>query len=116
VRALIKLAVVLAVMAALVFEVGSPVWARADAAGAAQDAANAAVRNYFDTNNLASARSAAVDAATVRGATLTDLAMLADGSIKVTVSHPSKYIPYHLSALKNWYNVSESATAAPIRA
>ncbi len=116
-RALIKLALILALAAGLIFEVGAPLWARTDARGAAQDGANAAARDYFGNNNLDTAKMAAVDAATIRGAKVTKVALLPDGSMQVTVSRPAKsYVLYRISALKNWYNVSETATAAPIRA
>jgi hypothetical protein len=116
-KTFIKLILVVAIAAGLIFEVGSPLWARTAAAGAAQDAANAAVRNYFDNNNLDTAKSAAVNAATIRGATVTNVEVLPDGSIKVSVTRPAKsYVLHRISALKNWYNVTETATAAPIRA
>ena len=116
-KSFVKVVLVLALAAGLVFEVGSPLWARTAAAGAAQDAANAAARDYFDNKDLTTAKTAAVDAAAVRGSTLTNLVLLPDGSMKVTVTHGAKsYVLHRISALKNWYNVKETATAAPIRA
>jgi Flp pilus assembly protein TadG len=113
----VKLVVVLAVAAVLMFEVGSPLWGRSDAAGAAQDAASAAARDYFDSTNLDSAKQAAVAAAQIRGATVTGMALEADGSIKVTVNRPARsFVLHRISALKNWYNVTATATAPPIRA
>jgi Flp pilus assembly protein TadG len=117
VKTFVKCVVVLAILAGLIFEIGSPLWARADAAGAAQDAASAAARDYFDSANLDSARQVATTSAAVRGVTLTNLTVLPDGSIKVTVSrHAKSYVLHDISALKNWYNVSATATAPPIRA
>jgi hypothetical protein len=116
-RAFIKFLVIVAVLAALVFEVGSPLWARTDAAGAANDAASAAALDYFNSANLPEARVAATNAASVRGAKVTNVSVLADGDIKVTVTRPAKsYVLHDISALKNWYNVKASATAAPAQA
>jgi len=116
-RALLKFVVMAALAAALMFEIGSPLWARSDAAGAAQDAANAAARDYFDSASVDSAKIAATNAATVRGVTLTSIVVLPDGSMKVTVHRFAKsYVLHDISALKNWYNVTATATAAPIRA
>jgi hypothetical protein len=116
-KAFLKFVIIAALAAGLMFEIGSPVWARFDAAGAAQDAANAASRNYFDGNNLDAARTAATNAASVRGVTLTKMEMLPDGSMKVTVHRVAKsYLLHDISVLKNWYNVSATATAPPIRA
>ena len=40
-----------------------------------------------------------------------------DGSIKVTVAYPAhSLVLHHISALRNWYNVTATATAPPIRA
>jgi Flp pilus assembly protein TadG len=115
VKGFVKVVIVLFLAGGLMFEVGSPLWGRSDAAGAAQDAARAAARDYFTGANLDSAKQAAIDAAQVRGATVTNIQLQADGSIKVTVSRPAKsYVLHRISALKNWYNVTASATAAPI--
>jgi Flp pilus assembly protein TadG len=116
-KGFVKFILILALAAGLVFEIGSPVWAHTDASGAAQDAANAAARDYFDNNNLDSAKTAAVNAAAVRGAKVTKITMLSDGTMQVTVTRPAKsYVLHRISTLKNWYNVTETATAAPIRA
>jgi hypothetical protein len=118
VRSFIKFILIVAVLVGLVFEVGSPLWGRTAAAGAANDAASAAAMEYFSSGgNLVSAKAAAVSAASVRGATVTNVAVLADGNVKVTVSRPAKsYFLHNISALKNWYNVTASATAAPAQA
>ena len=48
---------------------------------------------------------------------MTNIVLLPDGSIKVTVTARAKsYVLHHISALKNWYNVTATATAPPIRA
>jgi hypothetical protein len=116
-KTFIKLVLVVAIVTGIIFEIGSPLWARTAAAGAADDAANVAARDYFDSRNLDEARTAASNAAAIRGSTLTNIVLLDDGSIKVTVHRPAKsYVLHHISALKNWYNVSASSTAPPIRA
>jgi Flp pilus assembly protein TadG len=117
VSTLLKFVLIVAIAAGAMFEVGSPLWSRSDAAGAAQDAANAAVRNYFDTANLDTAKTAASAAAAVRGTTLTTMQLQANGDITVTVTRQApSYVLHRISALKNWYNVTATATAAPIRA
>jgi Flp pilus assembly protein TadG len=116
-RPFIKYIVIIVLAAGLVFELGSPLWTRSQATGAARDAATAAARDYFDSNNLDSAKAEAVRAAEVRGTTLTAIRVEADGSITVTVSRQARsYVLHHISALKNWYNVTASATVPPIRA
>ncbi len=115
-KTFIKYILVVVILAGIMFEVGSPLWSRTAAAGAADDAANVAARDYFDSRSLDSARAAATSAAAIRGSTLTSIVLLDDGSIKVTVHRPAKsYVLHHISALKNWYNVSASSTAPPIR-
>jgi Flp pilus assembly protein TadG len=115
-RTFVKYMLVLVILGGIIFEIGSPLWARTAAAGAADDAANVAARDYFDSHSLDSARLVASNAAAIRGSTLTNIVVLADGSIKVTVHHPAKsYVLHHISALKNWYNVSATSTAAAIR-
>jgi hypothetical protein len=117
VKFFLKLIFTLAVIAGLMFELGSPLWTRTDAAGAAQDAASAAARDYFNNASLPSAKVAATGAAQVRGASVTNVIVQPDGSIKVWVSEQApSYVLHHVSALKNWYNVTASASAAPIRA
>ncbi|MDQ6616178.1 MAG: hypothetical protein M3083_15920 [Actinomycetota bacterium] len=116
-RAFIKFILIVTVAAGVMFEIGSPLWSRSDAAGAAQDAASVAARDYFATGNLDTAHDAASAAAAIRGATVTNVALLPDGSITVTVHHPARsYVLHRISALKNWYNVTATATAAPLRA
>ena len=115
--AFLKFLLIVAIAAGAMFELGSPLWSRSDAAGAAQDAANVAVRNYFDTGNLDSAKTAATDAAAIRGTTLTKIELQANGDIQITVTrHARSYVLHRISALKNWYNVTATATAAPLRA
>jgi hypothetical protein len=117
VKAFLKFVVIAALAVGLMFEIGSPLWARFDAAGAAQDAANAAARDYFDSANLDSAKTVATKAASVRGVTLTKIEMLSDGSMKVTVHRfATSYLLHDISALKNWYNVTATAIAPPLRA
>ncbi len=116
-KTFIKVVVTIAILAGLVFELGSPLWTKTNAAGAAQDAASAASRDYFNSVSLDSAKAAAVSAAAVRGATVTKIVLQPDGSMKVTVTkHAQSYVLHHISALKNWYNVTASASAPPIRA
>jgi hypothetical protein len=113
----VKLFVVVALGIGLMIEIASPLYTRTDAAGAAQDAASAAARDYFNSASLPSAQAAATSAADVRGATVTKLTILPDGSFDVTVvKHARSYVLHDISALKNWYNVKASATAPPIRA
>lgn len=117
-KTFIKLILVLAILVFLVFEAGSPLLGRTAASGAANDAANAAALDYFGSGgNLADAKAAAANAASVRGAKVTNVSVLSDGDIKVTVSRPAKsYLLHDVSALKNWYNVKASATATPAQA
>jgi Flp pilus assembly protein TadG len=113
----VKLVLVVAIAVGAMFELGSPLWSRSAAAGAANDAAGVAARTYFETASLDSAQTAAASAAAIRGATLTKIALLPDGSITVTVTHSARsYVLHRISALKNWYNVSATATAPPLRA
>jgi Flp pilus assembly protein TadG len=112
----VKFVVIIVLAAGLVIEVGSPLWTRSTTAGAANDAAAAAARDYFDSANLDSAKAAATQAAAVRGMTLTRIRLETDGSITVWVTHQAKsYVLHNISALKNWYNVTASANAPPIR-
>jgi hypothetical protein len=113
-KGFIKFIVIFAFLGGLVFELGSPVWSRTAAASAAQEAAGTAAQDYFGGATLASAKTDAATAATIRGATLTNLQLLADGDIQVTVTRPAKsYVLHDVSALKNWYNVKATATAGP---
>lgn len=116
-RPFIKYVLIVVLLGGLVFELGSPLWTRSQTTGAARDAATAAARDYFDSGNLDSARVEASRAAGVRGTTLTDIRVEPDGSITVTVARKARsYVLHHISALKNWYNVTASANAPPIRA
>ena len=116
-RAFIKFVIIVTIVAVAMFDVGSPLWNRSDAAGAADDASQVAARTYFETGDLNAAQTAARQAAAIRGATLTNMTLEPDGSIKVTVTHPAHSIILHrISALKNWYNVTASATAPPLQA
>ena len=116
-RTFLKFVLVVAVVAGAMFEVGSPLWSRSEAAGAANDAASVAARTYFETGNLDTAKTDATEAAAIRGATLTNFQLLPDGSIKVTVSRPARsYVLHRISSLKNWYNVTAAATAPPLQA
>jgi hypothetical protein len=113
-KGFVKFIVIFAILGGLVFELGSPVWSRAAAGTAAQEAASTAAQDYFGGATLASARSDAAVAATARGATLVNLQLLSDGDIEVWVTRPAKsYVLHDISALKNWYNVKASATAGP---
>jgi hypothetical protein len=113
----IKFVIFVVIVAVAMFDVGSPLWNRSNAAGAANDASQVAARTYFETGDLNATEAAARQAAAIRGATLTGLTLEADGSIKVTVAHPAhSLVLHHISALRNWYNVTASATAPPIRA
>ena len=116
-KTFIKVVLILTVVAVAMFDVGSPLWNRSDAAGAADDASQVAARTYFETGDLNAAEPAARQAAAIRGATLTGMTVEEDGSIKVTVAHPAhSLVLHHISALRNWYNVTATATAPPIRA
>lgn len=114
-KGFLKLIVVVALVAWLVVEAGSPLWTRPEVAGAAQDAARAGARYLFTSTDLDQARAAAVSAATFRGAKLTDFSQQPDGSVKVTVyRRASPHALDRFSQLKNWYNVKASATAAAV--
>ena len=53
-------------------------------------------------------------AAAFRGVKVTAFTINADGTVTVKVSRQAKsYVLHRISALKNWYNVTASATAAP---
>ncbi len=113
-KTFIKFVLIVAVLGFLVFDFGSPLWSRTAASGAAQDAAAAAAQDYFGGSGLPAARTDANAAATARGATVTKMVLESDGDIMVTVTRPAKaYVLNHISALKNWYNVTASATAGP---
>jgi Flp pilus assembly protein TadG len=116
-KTFVKLVIILTIVAIAMFDVGSPLWNRSDAAGAADDASQVAARTYFETGDLNAAGTAARQAAAIRGATLTGMTLEDDGSIKVTVADPAhSLVLHHISALRNWYNVTATATAPPIRA
>jgi hypothetical protein len=113
-KAFVKFVLVFAILGGLVYELGSPVWSRTAADTAAQEAAGTAAQTYFGGGTLTAARADAVVAATERGATLTDLQLLPDGDIQVTVTRPAKsYVLHDISGLKGWYNVKASASAGP---
>jgi hypothetical protein len=113
-KTFIKYVLILGVLGFLVFDLGSPLWSRTAASGAAHDAAAAAAQDYFGGASLSAARNDANVAALARGATVTKMQLEGDGDIEVTVSRPTKaYLLNNISALKNWYNVTASATAGP---
>lgn len=113
-KSFVKLVIVIALVAGVVVEVGAPLWTRSAAAGAADDAASAGARELFQSNNTDEARSQAAAAAEFRGTKLTEFSIRPDGSVHVTVARKAKsYVLYHISSLKNWYNVTASATAVP---
>jgi Flp pilus assembly protein TadG len=114
VKTFVKAVVLIALAALLMFEVGSPLWARSQLAGAAQDSASAAARELFQSGNADRARVEADRAAAFRGVKVTAFTVNADGSVKVKVSRQAaSYVLHRISALKNWYNVTASATAVP---
>jgi Flp pilus assembly protein TadG len=114
-KTFVKVVIVVALAALLMFEVGSPLWARSQLAGAAQDAASAGARDLFQSGgNPDHARVEADRAAAFRGVKVTAFTINADGTVTVKVSRQAKsYVLHRISALKNWYNVTASATAAP---
>jgi len=113
-KGFVKFVLFLAIVAGLVLELGSPVWSHTAAVTAAQEAAGAAAQDYFGGSSFAAAKTDAVTAASERGATVTNMVLLTDGDIQVTVTRPAKsYVLHDISALKNWYRVSATATAGP---
>jgi len=113
-RGFVKFVLVLVVLGFLGFELGSPVWSKNAATSAAHEAAAAAAQDYFAGGSFTEAKTVATSAATERGATLTNIQVLADGDIEVWVARPAKsYLLHDVSAFKNWYNVKASATAGP---
>lgn len=113
-KGFVKFVVVVGLLGFLGFELGSPVWSKTAASSAAQEAAGAAAQDYFAGGSFTEAKTVATTAATERGATVTNIEVLANGDIEVWVSRPAKsYLLHDVSAFKNWYNVKASATAGP---
>lgn len=113
-KTFIKLVLVVGLVAGLIFEVGAPLWSRSAATGAAQDAAEVGARDIFQISDIDQARADAATAAAIRGATLTKFDLRQDGTVQVTVTRPvHSYVLGHISALKNWYNVTATASAVP---
>jgi Flp pilus assembly protein TadG len=114
VRGLFKVLLIIALAAAAVAEVGSPVWTKTEVTVAARDAAEAGAQNYFTNGDLEKARVAADAAAAVSNAQVESIDVQADGKVHVTVSRQARsYVLYRMSLLKKWYDVRASAAATP---
>ncbi len=97
---------------AAVFELGSPYWARHQAADAARAAASAGARSLASSRNAHTAESAAAKVASADGATLEAFTQEPNGTVKVTVSLEARsYVLRRISATRDWYEIRESATA-----
>jgi hypothetical protein len=113
-RGLFKILLVLALAAASIAEIGSPVWSKTEVTVAARDAADAGAQSYYSGHDLGAAQLAASDAAAVSSATIQSFTLAPDGQIHVTVSRQARsYVLYRLSVLKKWYDVRASAVATP---
>jgi hypothetical protein len=114
VRSLFKVLLVIALGAAAIAEIGSPVWTKTEVTVAANDAVDAGAQSYFASPDLDTARQAAAAAAAVSGARLEAFGLLPDGKLQVTVSRQARsYVLYRISLLKKWYDVRASAVATP---
>jgi Flp pilus assembly protein TadG len=95
-----------------VFELGSPYWARHQAADAAKAAASAGARTLASNRDPRTAETAAAKAASAGGATLEAFTQQPNGTVKVTVSKEAKsYLLRRFSVTRDWYEIRESATA-----
>jgi hypothetical protein len=113
-RGLFKILLVLALAAASIAEIGSPIWSKTEVTVAARDAADAGAQSYYSGHDLGAAQLAASDAAAVSSATIQSFTLAPDGQIHVTVSRQARsYVLYRLSVLKKWYDVKASAAATP---
>jgi Flp pilus assembly protein TadG len=99
-------------MVVAVFELGSPYWARHQAADAARAAASAGARTLASKRDPRTAETAAAKAASADGATLEAFTQQPNGTVKVTVSKEAKsYLLRRFSVTRDWYEIRESATA-----
>jgi Flp pilus assembly protein TadG len=112
-KRVIVLAAAAVVLAGAAFELGSPTWARHEAANAAKAAAAAGARSLVSTRNTHTAETAAAKAASAGGATLESFTQQPNGTVKVTVSEEAKsYLLRRFSVTRDWYEIKETATSA----
>ncbi len=113
-RWLLKLVIGLVLLAAVAFELGSPLVTRAILDGQVHDTANDAAHDFFQNHNVDSARTIAQQDADSDGAKLDDFSVDDQGTIHVTLSKQAKsYVLHKFQPTKNWYNVRISASAVP---
>lgn len=114
-RGFFKVLLMIAVAAASIAEIGSPLWTKTEVTVAAKDAADAGAQNYFTNQDLPAARAAASAAAATSDAQVETFDVSPDGTqVHVTVSRQARsYVLYRISLLKKWYDVRASAVATP---
>lgn len=111
---LAKIVVVIALLGLAAFEVGSPLWTRAQLDGVAHDAADEAARVYLDTRNGQRAKEAAEKSAESDDAVVTVFTGPdTQGDLHVTVYRTAKsYVLHKFGPTEDWYTVSVEATAS----
>lgn len=115
-RWLIKTALGLLALFILVFDVGARFVVRVQLDDTATSAVDEAQRVLRRTRSTATAEQAAREVVEAKDATFVSFAVDTDGRIHVTVSkHVKSYVLHRIQPLRDWYDVTVSATSVPAR-
>ncbi len=113
---LVKIIVVIALVGAILVEVGSPVITRISLDSNAHDAANNAATELTQTHDAQKAQTAAQTEADNDGAKLEKFDIDAQGVVRVTLFKQAKsYVLHNFEQTRSWYDVRVSASAASSR-
>jgi hypothetical protein len=112
-RWLFKLALAIALLGAVAFELGSPVVARLQLDDAAHDAADTASRTISRKGDRARAKVEAASIAQDAGASLTRFEVLSDGEVAVTLAKEApSYLLKRVQQVESWYDVEVDASSS----
>lgn len=108
---LVKVVVAIVLVGFLAVELGSPVVARAQLDGVANDAADNAALELMSSGDAARARAAAEEIVVDKDATLKDFTVNAQGQVVLTVEREARSLLLKKwSTTKGWYDVEVKVT------
>ena len=113
---LVKIVVVIALLGVVVFELGSPLWTRAQLDSTAHDAADEGARVYSNTNDQQKACDAVKAYAAQEHVTVTKCDSVLDPTpkLRVTVFKQAKsYVLKKFGPTRDWYDVTITAESVP---
>ncbi|MDP9389368.1 MAG: hypothetical protein M3Q48_15980, partial [Actinomycetota bacterium] len=109
---LVRVALILALLALVALEAGSPILTRADLADAAREAAHRAAVDLIDHGDLERSRGVAQSIADENDAVLESFSVDQRGVRVVLERQASSFILKHWDTTAGWYDVEATATAA----